>query len=547
MIRKTIRDKTVLIKKILLLVTTLFFCTYVIYLVQGESVSASYNFTPNPIIVPDNIQNGNLRLRIYQGDTMIPDHSIRISVDKNNNGTYDATSEFRLTDGNRTVETNISVSAGDRVELHQYLEPFAGQNPGQNIWVSYQYDYQFPHPSMCASDPGIDSCNRVMAPHSSGSHYFCGIPGHEDGMNVTSQISGLNEMLAFICWEDWRDYDYNDFAVSLDFVPGTVIYEVCGDGIWVEDVEECDNVDGFIYTNDCPYGETDCCYVAGHDNECTIHAGGYCGDGDVQEPDENCDNNLNFNWDDSLYVDVFDPSKPYCHTDIHANACRTYTPGYCGDGIEQDDHEECDLGTALNGTGRGCTVNCTDENTAWFRTWDGDVYSSGGATQSIPSGVPWNPVFSTYMCYNKTGQFTVGLGCFDQGVFESQPTSIFATNLNDDASVETKTNAEFEKIKNKIEATTDWSGFEYKRNKPNNQDFAQIVQRNYIYYFNSDFSVPVEINNNIRYSESCPNEQSCSLLIVVDGDVIIGPLVEHIDAFIIASGRIIVESSYMNE
>lgn len=63
-------------------------------------------------------------------------------------------------------------------------------------------------------------------------------------------------------------------------------YAICGDGV-KESTEACDNVSGYNYTEDCPYGATNCCHVAGTANECTVYGGAYCGDGDSTYPFSN--------------------------------------------------------------------------------------------------------------------------------------------------------------------------------------------------------------------------------------------------------------------
>jgi fibro-slime domain-containing protein len=104
----------------------------------------------------------------------------------------------------------------------------------------------------------------------------------------------------------------------------SVCKTVCGDGIVIGD-EECD--DG-TSNGDASY------------NGCTEQCkrGPYCGDGNVDSPDETCD--------DSVNASHYGGCAPGCQAGP-----------YCGDGVVQSEFEECDDG-ALAGDYGGCASGC---------------------------------------------------------------------------------------------------------------------------------------------------------------------------------------------
>jgi fibro-slime domain-containing protein len=102
-------------------------------------------------------------------------------------------------------------------------------------------------------------------------------------------------------------------------------HTVCGDGIVMGD-EECD--EGKDKNGDGSYGG---CTK-------TCKRGSYCGDGNVDAPDEDCD--------DSVNQSQYGGCAPGCKTGPS-----------CGDGIVQSAHEECDDGI-FAGAYNGCAKNC---------------------------------------------------------------------------------------------------------------------------------------------------------------------------------------------
>lgn len=250
--------------------------------------------------------------------------------------------------------------------------------------------------------------------------------------------------------------------------------------------------------------------------------------------------------------DLGNPLNPWTN-DNERDSIQVHLEDFCGNEVIEG-AEICDDGSDPiigNGTGHGCAADCTLENGAWFRTYNGDIYSSEGIVQVVPDDVPLDPVFSTYMCYDSYGIFTVGLGCFNDSMTGDEPSSIFYMDLDLSDSVtspvETKTNEEFAELQSNFSGFTNGQIFNNNGISAtfyNTTDDMPVmpdrIEDNRIIYLTND----LEISENIRYSDSCANQRSCSLLIVVDGNVTITEDVEYIDAFIIASGKIIVESGY---
>jgi fibro-slime domain-containing protein len=140
----------------------------------------------------------------------------------------------------------------------------------------------------------------------------------------------------------------------------------CGDGI-VAGLEQCDD------------GEANGMMYGGCDIDCT--PGPHCGDGTLDEPDEQCDNGVNL--DGYQMEGVVDACAPGCVLPPHCgdglvdssfgeecddgtndgsyDACNpdcTLGPR-CGDGTVQEPEEECDDQNRTNGD--GCNVNCEQE------------------------------------------------------------------------------------------------------------------------------------------------------------------------------------------
>ena len=105
---------------------------------------------------------------------------------------------------------------------------------------------------------------------------------------------------------------------------------VCGDGV-ISGSEECDdgaqNMDG-VYgacTTQCKYGP-------------------YCGDGNVDSPNEACD-------------DGAKNGASYSTSPTQGCTYKCQRPSYCGDGVV-DPQEDCDLGNLNGMSGVACGADC---------------------------------------------------------------------------------------------------------------------------------------------------------------------------------------------
>lgn len=129
------------------------------------------------------------------------------------------------------------------------------------------------------------------------------------------------------------------------FVEFTSKDGVCGNG--VTDGEEQCEPDGSGPPT-CEYGDEDCTYCT---DSCTIEAGtggGYCGDGQVQNAHEDCD----------------EPATTCPYGEASCLVCRQCQEvseagqGYCGDGIVQQAHEQCDGSFCCNDSCQVDNSNC---------------------------------------------------------------------------------------------------------------------------------------------------------------------------------------------
>ena len=67
--------------------------------------------------------------------------------------------------------------------------------------------------------PGEDPPGpRVVAPHGGGGE-LC---GDDPEMSIADLLSSAYYWLSSSCWEDWEDFDYNDLAFVVDYVPGSI-------------------------------------------------------------------------------------------------------------------------------------------------------------------------------------------------------------------------------------------------------------------------------------------------------------------------------------
>ncbi|MBN2341677.1 MAG: DUF4215 domain-containing protein [Deltaproteobacteria bacterium] len=145
------------------------------------------------------------------------------------------------------------------------------------------------------------------------------------------EVGGVYEIVIF---QAERCPVESNYRLTLDgfIAPRSYCQSDCGDGI-IAGTEICDEGDD---NEDGVYGA---CSTA-----CEFT---YCGDNEIQNSDEECDNGLN--------VDL-----PWALTaNAASNNCSPgcILPGYCGDGILQSAYEVCDDGVNDNSYG-GCAANC---------------------------------------------------------------------------------------------------------------------------------------------------------------------------------------------
>lgn len=151
-----------------------------------------------------------------------------------------------------------------------------------------------------------------------------------DDVRFNLQKGGLYEIVVF---QVERKPTGSNYRLTLDgfIAPRSYCSTTCGDGV-AAGTEICDegtdNVDG-------QYGvcNTACEYT-------------YCGDGEVQSPDEVCDDGLNVDapWAADLAT-----------AEVSCIGCER--PAYCGDGILQPAYELCDNGDNVDNYG-GCAPDC---------------------------------------------------------------------------------------------------------------------------------------------------------------------------------------------
>ncbi len=160
----------------------------------------------------------------------------------------------------------------------------------------------------------------------------------------------------------------------------TSVDGICGNGV-VDGDEPCEPTGNEQTT--CDYGQQSCSYCS---NECTSEAGtpsGFCGDGNVQAGNEQCD----------------EPTTrcPYgqmsCQTCSNCQFTAGQLTGYCGDGIVQSgEGEACDPGVSAccNSQCQVDTNDCTPECLVLSEYWDGpmmdkalEVYNCGNTQISL--------------------------------------------------------------------------------------------------------------------------------------------------------------------
>ena len=149
---------------------------------------------------------GDVRLRVRKGEAAYT-HRIHMSVDRVANGPgWDESYDLGTVLPNRdTVLAGVPVEAGDTLDV--ILE--AGDHGGVDITVEYSTDRD--------PRPGSELARVVDHRLASGERY-CGT----QRLIVTDLYDTADHLLSLSCWEDYVDWDFDDFALAVDFAPGSV-------------------------------------------------------------------------------------------------------------------------------------------------------------------------------------------------------------------------------------------------------------------------------------------------------------------------------------
>ena len=166
---------------------------------------------------------------------------------------------------------------------------------------------------------------------------------------------------------------------------------ICGDGLRVG-LEECD--DGNEFADPCPYGIMNCT-VCGEDCQETEGSLQYCGDGVQQDDHEECDEGVEGLEDDN--PNVF-------NNDHERDACRRGCfEAFCGDGVI-DTAEYCDDRNAFGGD--GCSSECRVES-GW------ECRGEPSVCETIQLGVPGEYCHEALHLYALSGTTTATYGALD--------------------------------------------------------------------------------------------------------------------------------------
>lgn len=151
--------------------------------------------------------NGDVRLRIRRGNAAGSQHMF-MQVDRAANGSgWDEDYDLGVLAGtNPILDTGVAVKAGDRLDVRLVG---AGANPDT---VRYSTDRD-PRPG--ATRP------RIVDHDVAGTRRLCG-GGREGPQDVTDLYTTAAYLISLSCWEDGSDFDYNDFAVAVDYTPESV-------------------------------------------------------------------------------------------------------------------------------------------------------------------------------------------------------------------------------------------------------------------------------------------------------------------------------------
>jgi hypothetical protein len=169
-----------------------------------------------PALTPGNIvatQYGRIRIVAARGDTAAASHSIYL---RKCAGGYGGCSAWvyagALNAGTTWLNTSLAVAPGEYVDV------------GVDVWVpNVSYRNFVIYSTDRSTRPGepaprvVDVRENVFG----GPGNYCGV--YNDALlDITGIVNGAYYLLTKSCWEDWIDFDYNDLAIVVDYVPGSV-------------------------------------------------------------------------------------------------------------------------------------------------------------------------------------------------------------------------------------------------------------------------------------------------------------------------------------
>lgn len=146
--------------------------------------------------------DGEIRVRIKRGSAAA-DHRVAVIVDRAANGKgWDETISLpRLSGTNSKIDTGIQVKKDDRLDLR--LDVTFGTFRDR---IFFEKDR-----GRRGGEPGP----RVIAP----TGRRC---GDTDPLDISDMQTSAVYLIGCSCWEDFTDWDYNDFALCVDYNPASV-------------------------------------------------------------------------------------------------------------------------------------------------------------------------------------------------------------------------------------------------------------------------------------------------------------------------------------
>ena len=150
---------------------------------------------------------GEVRIRVKRGSADAS-HQLTLHIDREANGPgWDERYDLgRLVGRDAEIDTEVAVEPGDKLDMQVDV-----RFNGTNDRIFYDRDRNKrpgePEPRV------IDSQNGRR----------CGEQrGGERPMDVSDLYLSAEYLISLTCWEDWTDFDHNDFAMAVDYTPGTV-------------------------------------------------------------------------------------------------------------------------------------------------------------------------------------------------------------------------------------------------------------------------------------------------------------------------------------